>query len=58
MSLTDHARQLYPYSPYLQEHWIKAVTFLREQTKKGWTLDQKMVKLSIDTPVSQEFNHF
>ena len=45
--LETQAANLFPenkYPAWCRERWVKAVTFLREETKGGWMLERKLLK--------------
>ena len=44
ISLSIRAAELFPESQDLQLKWIKAVHYLRNQSKKGWAIDKMILK--------------
>ena len=44
IQLSIRAAELFPNSEHNQLHWIKAVHYLRNQSKKGWAIDKMILK--------------
>jgi hypothetical protein len=40
LSLVNRAQELFPQSPNLQLKWLKAVSYLRNESKIGWLYDR------------------
>lgn len=48
LSLQEQSEKLFPddlpYSSYNRSQWLKAVNYLRTQSKTGWILDKRVEK--------------
>ncbi len=42
--LEERSKELFKFNPHLQQSWIKAIDYLRTQSKRGWILDSSGVK--------------
>lgn len=43
-TLEQKAERFYKDNKYLQEGWLKAVNYLRNESKKGWLLDAQVTR--------------